>query len=220
MPFEAVIFDFGGVFTTSPVENFAVFERDKKLPERFIGGVIKTNMHDNAWAKFERAEIDIDAFDEAFAEETKAAGFEVRGKTLVKLLSLTFHPPMIEALHRIKQAGYKTGCITNNLPKIDSRGMLAPEEKKDIIETIHANFDHIIESAKSGVRKPEPRIYEMMCEALRVAPEQCIFLDDLGVNLKPAKAMGMTTIKVPFGDVAPAIEELSRALGLSLNEPN
>jgi putative hydrolase of the HAD superfamily len=112
----------------------------------------------------------------------------------------------------VKAAGYKTGCITNNLPKIDSKGMLAPGESRDVVEQIHANFDHIIESSKAGVRKPEPRIYEMMCEALCVEPEVCIFLDDLGVNLKPARAMGMTTIKVPIGDVGPAVEELDRLL--------
>jgi putative hydrolase of the HAD superfamily len=215
MNFEAVIFDFGGVFTTSPVQNFAAFEREHNLPERFIGEVIKTNINDNAWARFERAEIDIETFDGAFAEETKAAGFEIRGATLVSLLSLTFNHNMIEALERVKQAGYKTGCITNNLPKIDSKGMLAPDEKKEIIERVHANFDHIIESSKAGVRKPEPRIYKMMCEALGVAPASCVFLDDLGVNLKPAKAMGMTTIKVPFGDVGPAIEELNKILKFS-----
>ncbi|WDI30662.1 HAD-IA family hydrolase [Hyphococcus flavus] len=217
MKFEAVIFDFGGVFTTSPVQNFAVFERAHDLPERFIGEVIKTNMHDNAWAKFERAEIDIETFDSAFADETRGAGFEIRGRTLVSLLSLTFNHDMIEALERVKQAGYKTGCITNNLPKLDSKGMLAPDEKKEIVERINANFDHIIESSKAGVRKPEPRIYEMMCNALHVEPPACIFLDDLGVNLKPAKAMGMTTIKVPFGDVRPAIDELSQHLGLAFS---
>lgn len=212
MAFEAVIFDFGGVFTTSPLQNFAEFERRHDLPEKFIGGVIKTNIHDNAWAKFERAEMSLDDFDEAFAGESRAAGFEIRGKTLVSLLSLRFYPEMIDALARIKAAGYKTGCITNNLPKLDSKGMLAPDETRDTVERIHANFDHIIESSKAGVRKPEPRIYEMMCEALRVSPEACIFIDDLGVNLKPARAMGMTTIKAPVGDVAPAIAELETLL--------
>jgi putative hydrolase of the HAD superfamily len=212
--FEAVIFDFGGVFTTSPVQNFAVFEREHGLPERFIGSVIKTNMHDNAWARFERSEITHEDFDAAFAEESKAAGFEIRGKTLVDLLRLHFNHEMIDALERIKSAGYKTGCITNNLPKIDSKGMLAPEESRETVERIHAHFDHIIESSKAGVRKPEPRIYEMMCEALCVTPETCIFLDDLGVNLKPARAMGMTTIKVPFDDVTPSIDELFNRLAL------
>lgn len=215
MKYKAVLFDFGGVFTTSPVQNFAVFELKHNLPERFIGEVIKANHHTNAWARFERAEIDLAAFDEAFAAESKAAGFEIRGSELVKLLSLHFNHNMIDALARVKAAGYKTGCITNNLPKIDSKAMLAEREDRETVERIHANFDHIIESSKAGVRKPEPRIYEMMCEALSVAPGDCIFLDDLGINLKPAQAMGMTTIKVPFGDVAPAIGELKRLLELS-----
>lgn len=215
MSFEAVIFDFGGVFTTSPVQNFAVYERENGLPERFIGSIIKTNMHANAWARFERAETTLEDFDAAFAQETKAAGFEIRGATLLKLLKLHFNYDMIAALERVKSEGYKTGCITNNLPKIDSKGMLAPGESRDVVTRIHANFDHIIESSKAGVRKPEPRIYEMMCETLAVAPRSCIFLDDLGVNLKPARAMGMTTIKVPFGNVSPAIQELMALLDLS-----
>ena len=212
--FEAVIFDFGGVFTTSPVENFAVFERAHGLPEKFIGGVIKANHHDNAWAQFERAEISFAAFDRLFAEETGAAGYEIRGTTLVTLLALTLRPEMVEALARVKDAGFKTGCITNNLPKFDSAAMLANASHADKARAILSRFDHLIESSKAGVRKPEPRIYEMMCEALGVAPAACIFLDDLGVNLKPARAMGMMTIKVPTGGVAPAIAALYGLLGL------
>ncbi|MEQ8177872.1 MAG: HAD-IA family hydrolase [Amphiplicatus sp.] len=213
---EAVIFDFGGVFTTSPVEHFGVFERENGLPERFLGGVIKANHHANAWARYERAEIGLEEFDGLFAAETKAAGHEVRGATLVSLLAMTFRPEMIEALVRVKRAGFKTGCITNNLPELDTKAMLAAGESKEEADRILGNFDHVIESSKAGVRKPEPRIYEMMCEALAVAPGACVFLDDLGINLKPAQAMGMRTIKVPFGDVMPAIVELEALLGISL----
>ncbi len=216
MMFEAVIFDFGGVFTTSPVQNFAAFEREHDLPERFIGEVIKNNHHTNAWAQFERAEITLEEFDQAFADESRTAGFEIRGATLIGLLQLHFNHDMIAALAGVKAAGFKTGCITNNLPKIDSKAMLAAAENRDIVERIHADFDHIIESSKAGVRKPEPRIYEMMCAALAVPPQKCIFLDDLGINLKPARDMGMTTIKVPFGDIRPAIQELSRHLSVPL----
>lgn len=214
MTIAAVIFDFGGVFTTSPVENFAKFERAHGLPEKFIGGVIKNNHHANAWARFERAEISIDEFDRLFAEETRAAGFEIPGTTLVSLLALTLRPEMAAALRRVKTSGFKTGCITNNLPAFDSAAMVADEEKAAQAKKILSLFDHVIESSKAGVRKPEPRIYEMMCEALNVAPAQCVFLDDLGINLKPARAMGMTTIKVPLGDVAPAIAELHALLAI------
>ena len=216
MAIKAVIFDFGGVFTSSPVENFARFEREHALPEKFIGGVIKTNHHANAWARYERAEIGLDQFDGAFAEETRAAGFEITGRTLVSLLALTLHEEMAEALARVKGAGFRTGCITNNLPQFDSAAMVADHDRAKDVEAILERFDHVIESSKAGVRKPEPRIYEMMCEALAVTPDACVFLDDLGINLKPARAMGMTTIKVPLGDVTPAIDELGALLDLKL----
>lgn len=209
---KAVIFDFGGVFTTSPVENFGVFERQHDLPARFIGGVIKDNHHTNAWAQFERSEISIEEFDMLFAEETRAAGFAISGKTLVSLLALTLRPEMVAALRRVKSAGFQTGCITNNLPQFDSTAMLAETGKAAEAKEILSLFDHLIESSKAGIRKPEPRIYEMMCEALNVRPENCVFLDDLGINLKPARAMGMKTIKVPLGDAKPAITELEALL--------
>lgn len=216
---EAVIFDFGGVFTNSPIENFAAFEREHELPERFLGGVIKENHHDNAFARYERAEIDAEEFDALFAAETRAAGFEVRGATLVSLLEMSLRPEMIEALVRVKAAGFKTGCITNNLPKIETKDLLACDPRREDARRALAAFDHVIESSKAGVRKPEPRIYQMMCEALAVAPSACVFLDDLGINLKPARAMGMRTIKVPFGDVLPAIVELEAVLGIPLRAP-
>ena len=215
MSVKAIIFDFGGVFTTSPVENFSVFERQHDLPERFIGGVIKNNQHTNAWARFERSEISIDDFDGLFAEETRVAGFEISGKKLVSLLALTLRPEMVTALRRVKTNGYKTGCITNNLPQFDSTAMLAETGNAAKAKEILSLFDHVIESSKAGVRKPEPRIYDMMCDALDVAPAACVFLDDLGINLKPARAMGMKTIKVPVGDVTPAITELEALLDLT-----
>jgi len=212
---RAVIFDFGGVFTTSPIENFAVFERANGLPERFLGEVIRKDHMTNAFARFERAEIDIDAFDSAFAEETQAAGFEVRGRTLVGLLEVQLKPEMARALERVIAGGYKTGCITNNMPANAGTGMVAGPARNEV-SRLFSLFDHVIQSSAAGVRKPEPRIYEMMCEALDVAPGDCVFLDDLGINLKPAQAMGMRTIKVPFGDVKPAIAELSAVLDLPL----
>lgn len=214
--FSAVIFDFGGVFTTSPVERFAAFEQAYGLPDRFLGTVIKTNHHENAWAQYERAEIDLEAFDHLFAEETRRAGYEVSGRKLVSLLSLTLRPTMIAAPSRVKAGGYKTGCITNNLPALEPTAMLAADQNRAQAKSLFEQFDHVIESSKAGVRKPEPRIYEMMIEALAVPAAACVFLDDLGINLKPARDLGMTTIKVPLGDVEPAIDELSALLGLAL----
>ncbi len=214
--FEAVIFDFGGVFTSSPVENFAVYEKTHGLPDRFIGGVIKSRLHDGAFARFERGEIGMTEFDTLFAEETRAAGHEIRGAEFAHLLDVALKPEMIAALGIIKRSGFKTGCITNNFPSIESDGSPRRAERRASLQAIFNDFDHIIESSKAGVRKPEPRIYEMMLEALNLPAQACIFIDDLGVNLKPAQAMGMTTIKAPFGDIAPAIDELSALLRLAL----
>ena len=207
MAIEAVIFDYGGVFITSPVVGFARFERENGLPEKFIGGVIKNNLNEGAFAKFERSEIDFARFDIEFAKETRDAGFEISGKTFLSLLhGSQFHENMVAAFEACKAAGLKTGCITNNLP-LDALDW-GVEKDTARHQQIFASFDYVIESAKAGVRKPEPVIYEMICDALSVQPEFCVFLDDLGVNLKPAKAMGMKTIKVPLDDVQPAIDEL------------
>lgn len=207
---EAVIWDFGGVFTTSPFEAFARYERENDLPVDLIRRINSQNHLTNAWARFERAEMDLDSFDKAFAEEALALGHYVPGKDIIGLLSGDFRPEMIEALRRIK-ANYKTGCITNNVPA----NMTGSNEGRSLYaKDVMALFDHVIESAKTGIRKPDPRIYEMMCEALAVKPEACIYLDDLGVNLKPARAMGMATIKVESGPQA--IGELEKLTGLRL----
>src|SRR6516162_8998043 len=112
---EAVIFDFGGVLTTSPFEAFARFERERGLPADIIRRTNAANPLENAWAKFERAEVDIAAFDQLFADESRALGAEVRGKDVLPLLAGDLRPEMVEALKRIGET-LKTCCITNNLP--------------------------------------------------------------------------------------------------------
>lgn len=205
---EAVIWDFGGVITTSPFEAFARFERERGLPADIIRNTNAANHLENAWAKFERAEIDVDSFDELFAAESRAFGAEVRGREILPLLAGDLRPQMVEALRRIR-GRFKTGCITNNLPA-NSIG----SSRSFYVAEVMALFDHIIESAKIGLRKPDPQIYRMMIEALGVDPARCVYLDDLGVNLKPARQMGMTTIKVV--DAGQALAELEAATGLSL----
>ncbi len=207
---EAVIWDFGGVLTTSPFEAFARFERERALPIDIIRRTNAANHLENAWAKFERAEIDIETFDRLFAEESASLGAEVRGKDILPLLSGDLRPEMVEALKRIK-ARHKAGCITNNLP---ANAIGSASGRTLYIAEVMALFDHIIESAKIGLRKPDPRIYKMMVDALGVDPKSCVYLDDLGVNLKPAREMGMTTIKVVTA--AQAIAELEAATGLKL----
>jgi putative hydrolase of the HAD superfamily len=156
--------------------------------------------------------VDLATFDTLFAAESLALGAEVRGRDVVPLLSGDPRPEMVEALQRAKKR-FKTGCITNNLPAnaIGSSGGRALY----VAETM-ALFDHVIESAKIGLRKPDPRIYRMMADALGVDPKNCVYLDDLGVNLKPAREMGMTTIKVI--DAPQAIRELQAATGLALDD--
>ncbi|MBR0843706.1 HAD-IA family hydrolase [Bradyrhizobium liaoningense] len=210
MTIEAVIFDFGGVLTTSPFEAFARFETERGLPIDIIRRTNAANHLENAWAKFERAEVDIDTFDGLFAEESRALGAEVRGRDVLPLLQGDLRPEMVEALKRIK-AQFKTGCITNNLPA-NAIGSLTGRTL--YVAEVMALFDHVIESAKIGLRKPDPRIYKLMVETLKVDPKNCVYLDDLGVNLKPAREMGMTTIKVASG--AQAIAELEAATGLKL----
>jgi putative hydrolase of the HAD superfamily len=207
---EAVIWDFGGVFTTSPFEAFARFESERGLPADIIRRTNANNHWENAWAKFERAEVDIETFDRLFAEESLALGAEVRGKDVLPLLSGDLRPEMVEALKSVK-ARFKTGCITNNLP---ANAIGSASGRSLYVADVMALFDHIIESAKIGLRKPDPRIYRMMIEALGVDAKHCVYLDDLGVNLKPARDMGMTTIKVV--DAPQAIAELEAATGLSL----
>ncbi|UQR64080.1 HAD-IA family hydrolase [Bradyrhizobium sp. C-145] len=211
MTIEAVIFDFGGVLTSSPFEAFARFETERGLPIDIIRRTNAANHLENAWAKFERAEVDIDAFDHLFAEESRALGAEVRGRDVLPLLQGNLRPEMVEALKRIA-AQFKTGCITNNLPA-NAIGSLTGRTL--YVAEVMALFDHVIESAKIGLRKPDPRIYRLMVETLKVDPNNCVYLDDLGVNLKPAREMGMTTIKVTSG--AQAIAELEAATGLKLS---
>lgn len=210
MAIEAVIFDFGGVLTSSPFEAFARFETERGLPIDIIRRTNAANHLENAWARFERAEVDIDTFDRLFAAESLALGAEVRGRDVLPLLQGDLRPEMVEALKRIK-AQFKTGCITNNLPANAIGSMTG---RSLYVAEVMVLFDHVIESAKIGLRKPDPRIYQLMVETLKVDPKNCVYLDDLGVNLKPAREMGMMTIKVTSG--AQAIADLEKATGLNL----
>ena len=207
---EAVIWDFGGVLTTSPFEAFARFEAARGLPANIIQRTNAANHWENAWAKFERAEVDIETFDQLFAAESAGLGAEVRGRDVLPLLSGELRPEMVGALRRVKTR-FKTGCITNNLP---ANAIGSASGRTLYFAEVMALFDHVIESAKIGLRKPDPRIYRMMVQALGVDPAACVYLDDLGVNLKPARGMGMTTIKGV--DAPQAIAELEAATGLVL----
>ena len=207
--FEAVIFDFGGVITESPFEAFNKLESERGIPKDTIRRINATNPHDNAWARFERSEIDLAGFDRAFAEEARALGQTLGGRDVIGCLYGSVRPSMLKALRRIS-ARFKTGCITNNVtsePGADTWRSRSVEEAMRL-------FHHVIESSKVGIRKPDPRIYAMMIDALAVDPRRAIYLDDLGINLKPAREMGMTTIKVEAA--GPAIVALEGRLGITL----
>jgi putative hydrolase of the HAD superfamily len=192
---NAIIWDFGGVLTSSPFEAFARYERQHGLPENFIRGVNSRNPDTNAWAMFEQARIDQKAFDLAFLAESKALGHPIAGRDVLALLSGDMRSGAVAALKSLRQ-DYRLGCITNNVPAGEGPGMAGTLEKARAVAGVMSVFDHVLESSKIGIRKPDPRIYALMCEALMVDPKTCVYLDDLGINLKPARQMGMVTIKV------------------------
>lgn len=212
MAVEAVIWDFGGVFTTSPFEAFNRLEAERGLPKDLVRRVNSINPDTNAWALFERNEIDAAGFDALFLEESTALGHPLRGADVLPRLNGELRPRMVTALEACKQR-FKVGCITNNVVSMHSPGQSETQKSAGAMAQVMPLFDAIIESSKAGVRKPDPRIYLMMCELLAVKPEACIYLDDLGINCKPAAGLGMKAIKVV--DVDQTLAELSAHTGLT-----
>jgi putative hydrolase of the HAD superfamily len=209
-PFSAVLWDFGGVILSSPFDAFAEYEADIGLPPGFIRQLNARNPHDNAWAKLERADVSTDEFCRLFEAEALAAGGELSGKKVISLLSGEVRPEMVAALRNVA-ARYKTACLTNNV-KASTR----PRHKQARIDEIMTIFGVVVESSKVGVRKPEPEFYRKACAMLEIEPSQAIFLDDLGINLKPAREMGMATIKVT--SAAQALDDLEALLGHSVRD--
>jgi len=190
--FDAVLWDFGGVLTSSPFDAFNRYEAEHGLPRDFIRGVNAQNHADNAWARFESSRITFAEFDRAFAAETRAAGHEVRGREVAALLGGDVRPRMAAVLNRVKQ-DYRVGCLTNNANAGQGSGMSSSDSQAQAVKDVMRLFDVIVESSKEGIRKPDPRIYELACTRLDVAPARVVYLDDLGINLKPARALDMTT---------------------------
>jgi putative hydrolase of the HAD superfamily len=210
---RAVLWDFGGVLTTSPFEAFRRFEQEHGYPIDFIRNINATNPDDNAWARLERNEISIDEFDRLFDGEARAAGRSLTGRHVLSLLAGDLRPAMVEALERCN-ARFKTACLTNNVAFGEGPGMARDDRTADRIAAVMGRFDVVIESSVVGVRKPDPRFYRQAIDALEVAAAECVYLDDLGVNLKPARELGMTTIKVVDPD--DALRELEHATGIRL----
>jgi len=208
---SAVVFDFGGVITESPMVGFAAYEASAGLPSGLIVRLNSTDPHTNAWARFERNELDVAGFTDAFEAEALAAGHRVDASRVLAALTGDVRPAMVEALRRLRAAGFPLGLLSNNV---------APMERTGRLGELLGFFDAIVESSVEGVRKPEPAIYSRALERLSsavgrpVAASECAYLDDLGINLKPARAMGFRTIKV--ADPAEALAELSSLTGLDL----
>jgi putative hydrolase of the HAD superfamily len=202
-----VIFDLGGVVLGSPLQAFLDYERDVGLAAGFVGRLVLQNGPQGAWPRLERGELDMAAFCVAFDAEAVAAGGPISSVALMERVAEYSQPrpAMVSAIRRIRSAGLRAGALTNNWDSNDQ------QQKMNLLR---AEFDVFIESVRVGLRKPDPRIYELACSQLEVAPSQAVFLDDIGGNLKAARALGITTIKVDDPDVA--LAELEAVLGIAL----
>ena len=210
---KAVFWDFGGVITSSPFESFNKYETEKNLPKDFLRLINSTNSDSNAWAKLERSEVDLDEFNDLFLDESRKLGHPIPGKEVIALLKGEVRPQMIDALKSIKDR-LVLACLTNNIQAMDKEfeGNVSASGKHDEVMQL---FDFVIESSKVNVRKPDPDFYLLACKKAKISPDEAIFLDDLGINLKPAKELGMKTIKVIDPDVA--LDELQSLLDFKLS---
>jgi putative hydrolase of the HAD superfamily len=235
---RAALFDIGGVILSSPFEAFAHYEADHGLPANFIRTLNATNPDANAWARLERSELGYDEFCDEFEREALAAGHHLDARAVMGLLSGEVRPAMVEAVRRCRTR-LKTAALTNNFVADVDRGRSDRAERGPAsnawsgaagphgghwsniadggpLTELMDLFDVVIESSRAGVRKPDPRFYELACAELAIKPEEAVFLDDLGVNLKPARAMGMITIKVVDPDQA--IADLEAVVGFPLGD--
>ena len=206
MGIRAVIFDLGGVVIDSPLHAIARYERELGIPADFVNRVVVDTGSSGAWSRLERGEVSMAEFQLDFEAECRSAGHEISAATMMERIGECGpRPRMIKAIRTLRAKGLRTAALTNNWANED--GGRDNSELREL-------FDEFVESAVTGLRKPDPRIYEHVLDALDVAAEEAVFLDDIGRNLKTARQMGMTTIKVDDPDTA--LRELSEAVGLTL----
>ena len=210
MLLRAAFFDFGGVILSSPFDAFNAYEMSAGLPRDLLRTINATDPDTNVWARYERNEVTFAEFCDLFEAEARARGHVVVAREVMPLLAGELRPAMVEAVRRCREH-LITACLTNNWV---TRGDQPDDPHQSGSHGALDVFDHVIESSQVGVRKPDPRFYEIACEVAGVAPTEVVFLDDLGVNLKPAKAMGMTTIKV--GDPDVALAQLETVVGFAV----
>ena len=212
MTVTAVVFDLGGVITESPMEAFTAYEREAGLPEGLIRQLNSTDPDTNAWARYERNELDVAGFSAAFEAEAAARGHRIDAARVLAALRGEVRPAMVAAVRRLAEAGLPLALLSNNVAPMERTGRLG-----DLLQL----FDAVVESSVEGVRKPEPEIYRRALDRLseavgrRIEATDCAYLDDLGINLKPARALGFSTIKVV--DPAVALAELSELVGFPLD---
>ncbi len=204
--YRAVIFDLGGVVLDSPLHAIARYERELGIPPGHVNRVVAASGPQGAWARLERGELGLEAFVPAFERECAEAGHALSAREMMERIGASSapRPAMLQAIAALRARGYAVGALTNNWEGDPS----GPSSLADL----RARFDAFVESSVVGLRKPDPRIYLHACRTLRVEPPEAVFLDDIGSNLKAARALGMTTIKVL--EPAAALEELRRALAL------
>jgi len=208
MTIKTIIFDFGGVITNSPIEGFKLLEEKHGYDNGIITNINMNNPDNNAWAKSERGEIDINTFLEEFEKEALAIGQKINAKEILQQLYGSLRENMINKIKLLSVSKkYKLICLTNVLKGVD---IFTPEERVKSVNRIMSYFDIIYESYKLNMRKPETRIYQYILNEINIKPEETVFLDDLGMNLKPALQLGINTIKVV--DPNDAINELDKIL--------
>ena len=194
MKIKTIIFDFGGVITNSPIEGFKNLEKTHGYSKGLITGINMNNPDNNAWARSERGEIEIDTFLSQFEQEALDIGHDINADEILIQLYGSPRPIMIKKIISLSKSNkYKLICLTNVLKGIKK---FMPKEREEVVNNIMSYFDKIYESYKIGMRKPEARIYEYIIKDLEINPKETIFLDDLGMNLKTARQLGINTIKV------------------------
>lgn len=215
MNIKAILWDFGGVITTSPFDSFNQFEQENDLPIDFIRGINAVNHKTNAWALLESNQISEGEFDTLFLEESSQAGYGIKGSQILPLISQTsVRKKMVSVLRECK-LHFKNVCLTNNMRTGSGLAMSSNSEHEKDVDEVTSLFDIVIESSKVGIRKPDPAIYRLACDKMDIQPNHVVYLDDLGINLKPAREMGMITIKVL--SEAQAIRDLEEVIGLTFN---
>ncbi len=205
MGFQAVIFDLGGVVLGSPLHAIAHYEKELGIDAGSVNRVVGTTGEAGAWSKLERGIFNLEEFFPAFEKDCADAGFTISASTMFERMAAESapRPAMLRAIERLREEGLRTAALTNNW----ATGDPGPNP-------LRPHFDEFVESAIEGLQKPDPRIYELVLARLGVTADQSVFLDDIGRNLKAAREMGMTTIKVD--DPATALAALEDHIGFSL----